>query len=894
MPKILSRQPRWLDHSTASRDFFLVNGKDKLTTEETTRDAPYRRIAQRGTEVFAVVGNELRWTDLGILKEAGEENGGRYGRPGEPNKQPVYQVLKTPAARPILQLSVSPSGDFIAVLTSHTCHVCLLPPREHLNFYDSQPVKLRSFHVGPTAHVLEQSPLVSAVWHPLSPAGNALVTVTKDACVRLWELDHNNRSTFNEPALAVDLKKLKNATSAREDLGASRYGTSNGFSPDQVEMQVASSCFGGQGREDEDGWSSMTLWVAMTEGNVYALCPFLPSQFWTPATLLPSLSTSVVSKKRVIEQDREVTELEKLVINQQSAWLTDLDEQDATIIEGATVMEVYSRPSNLSPIPRLQGPFEVTPEPEFGGITDIHVIAPKTNDESLFDDQEDLDWLGTEDGLSIGVICLATDTSKVHVCLNVEGVEAEWLPKRSRAQNLYEMDAVKDLLLFETLDFPRGDQTTSDAWPTFTPSPTDRYQLFSGQPTGVYSMSFRPWISGLESELADPGAAQEGVGFRLNILLESARTDVETMTSDFDRAYPDMSAAIAVLGEADVGYVLLTSAPEQPFAVVLEVPSATSHPFAPDSVAPESVFSPESRAAYRPADVLFQETALPAQLEAWRRESATGASGDVRGQIRFSPYTLQKITEAHRLLSSETHNLGIAAADLFRRCERMVSEMKAQVEKVKELSNRIDSVTGENEFPEQAEGSPELVRGGRGKIQNRIQARQDKTVQLRERVEGLRKKMRQLGGRELSAKERAFAEEVDRLEQSIPPARAAAPTSPTAIVKMENSEITTTTESQSDAGGDPAYSLAARFRAAQEVYARLMQQADDAQKQLQQAQGGAQEESASRPTTAGGSHAAAADYRQQKLAYVFDLLERETALVDAVGERLEKLQVAAR
>lgn len=773
------------------------------------------------------------------------------------------------------------------MLTSHTCHVCLLPPREHLNFPDSQPLKLRSFQVGPTAHVLEQSPIVSAVWHPLSPSGNGLVTVTKDACVRLWEIDHNNRGTFNEPALAVDLKKLKHATSAREDFGASRYGTNIGFSPDQIEMQVASSCFGGDGREDEDGWSSMTLWVAMTEGNVYALCPFLPSQFWAPATLLPSLSTSVVAKKRIIEQDRQASELEKLVVNQQSAWLADLDEQEATIIDGAQLMEIYSRPATLSPIPRLQGPFEVTPEPDFGGITDIHVIAPKINDESLFDDQEDFDLLGNDDGLSIGVICLATDTSKVHVCLNVEGVEAEWLPKRARLQSLHEMDAAKDLLLFETVDFAKNGQTNSDAWPTFTASPTDRYHLFSTQPSGIYNMSFRPWISGIESELTTPGSGNEGVAFRLDLLVDAAKTDVETMTAEFERKHLDISAAVAVLGEADVGYVILTSSSTQPFAAVLDLPTTAVNPFAPDSIPADSFFAPESRAPYQPAEVFFHESALPSQLEVWRRESATGASGDIKGPVRFSPYTLQKVTEAHRVLSSETHNLGLAAADLFRRCERMVSEMKAQVEKVKELSNRIDSVTGENEFPEQAEGAPELVRGGKSKIENRIQARKDKTVELKERVEGLRRKMRGLGGKELSAKERAFAEEVAKLEQSIsPPANA--PTSPTTLLKLEDSHITTTTESQSDAGD--AETLAARFREVQEVYKELIEQANQAQKQLD-SQAGSKEEG-SRPSTAGG--ASHADYRQQKLSQVFALLERETALVDAVSERLEKLQVATR
>jgi nucleoporin NUP82 len=34
---------------------------------------PYRLLARRGTEVFVVVGNQIRWTDLRMLKNDWEE-----------------------------------------------------------------------------------------------------------------------------------------------------------------------------------------------------------------------------------------------------------------------------------------------------------------------------------------------------------------------------------------------------------------------------------------------------------------------------------------------------------------------------------------------------------------------------------------------------------------------------------------------------------------------------------------------------------------------------------------------------------------------------------------------------------------------------------------------------
>jgi nucleoporin NUP82 len=99
MPKILSRQPRWLDHDSPAFDFFQPVDKSKsLENRDEPRHAPSRKVAQRGSEIFAVVGNELRWSDLGVLKEAGEGNG-RNGQQHQRNEQPAYKVSESVLSR---------------------------------------------------------------------------------------------------------------------------------------------------------------------------------------------------------------------------------------------------------------------------------------------------------------------------------------------------------------------------------------------------------------------------------------------------------------------------------------------------------------------------------------------------------------------------------------------------------------------------------------------------------------------------------------------------------------------------------------------------------------------------------------------------------------------------
>src|SRR6187551_841589 len=90
------------------------------------------------------------------------------------------QTIKTPVADDIRQLVMSPMSDYMAVLTAHTVHICLLPDSSHLTAKDTSPLKPRYFTLGPTTHVTSRSPVVSAVWHPLGVNGSSLVTVTKD------------------------------------------------------------------------------------------------------------------------------------------------------------------------------------------------------------------------------------------------------------------------------------------------------------------------------------------------------------------------------------------------------------------------------------------------------------------------------------------------------------------------------------------------------------------------------------------------------------------------------------------------------------------------------------------------------------------------------------------
>lgn len=261
-----------------------------------------------------------------------------------------------------------------------------------------------------------------------------MATVTADACVRLWEFNRDNKWSSDSPTLAIDLRKLAMGSSEDENFAPDRMGKSRRFSVDNVGLEVASACFGGTGADNESGWSAMTMWIAMKGGDVYALCPLLPSKWQPSTTLIPSLSTTAVGK--VASEQGSSDSEEGRQARDQLDWIRDLDAQEPTLLdpENENSPGIYSRPSHPGPVPRLQGPFQILSEDadEELELSDIHVIAAKLDEEdfvSSSDSDSEADSMD-ENGTSAAVIALITRNGRIYVCLDLDGVEGQWLPRK--------------------------------------------------------------------------------------------------------------------------------------------------------------------------------------------------------------------------------------------------------------------------------------------------------------------------------------------------------------------------------------------------------------------------------------------------------------------------------
>ena len=275
----------------------------------------------------------------------------------------------------------------------------------------------------------------------------------------------------------------------------------------------------------------------------------------------------------------------------------------------------------------------------------------------------------------------------------------------------------------------------------------------------MYFFSFAPWLRNLESELQSSSSA--GHEFRLNVLTKSSRTLHETILSSTNGGDSNIVIpACIVLQDSDLGYFLLTVAGMQPLTVTFDFPASELIPAdqedfdndaTPDT---NNLLLGPARSAYQPPATLWAESSLSTFLDTHVSSRHKKA---LKEEIRLSLLTLDLITEAHRILSAETHQLGVAAADLFRRCERLQDEFRDQIRRANDVAISIERVTSAG--PDEDESVDEVL------IERLERARVNQEG-LRKRHDLLRKKIMRNEARDLSEKEKVWVNEIREVAQS--------------------------------------------------------------------------------------------------------------------------------
>ena len=233
--------------------------------------------------------------------------------------------------------------------------------------------------------------------------------------------------------------------------------------------------------------------------------------------------------------------------------------------------------------------------------------------------------------------------------------------------------------------------------------------------------------------------------------------------------------------------------------------------------------------------------------------------------LRLSPACLDVVTVAHRAFSQQTSTIEKAAAELFRRCLRLQEELVDQVKAMADLAMQVKEMNSRASDGTYGDGTNTST-----SHQERIEAARVKQDTLVKRYEAIRRKagQGQQKNQELSSGERVWIEDINSLadrigETSSPP----------------SDDITT---------------LSARTERAKTLHSELLA-ATKSIKSTTAAKSDADQSSlsssASRLSRSGPTFGVSR-FQREKMQEVMNMVERESAIIEAVEIRLSKLKLS--
>lgn len=624
----------------------------------------------------------------------------------------------------------------------------------------------------------------------------------------------------------------------------------------------------------------------MREGDVYALSPFLPSKWTAPRSLIERLTASV----SCISSSSCETNHSQRTRNQLRMWLSDITSQQAQFTTEELLSDIYTlqRPLRPNPISKLQGPFATSPDmDDMFEVTDLYAIASAENEDAAMSEDGEIE---DEDlgPASASLLCLSTSDCKIHILASIGTVEGRWLPARKLHSD--EVDEEVELLLVESLTLG---EAADGVFPSFTADTQSQHSVFVTHSAGVSHLDLSSWTTKLSDELVSDDEA--GLAFRVDTLLDTASTTISQPITFSTPASSYSSIACIALTDSDLGFFVLTTNSNQPYAATLDESLSTTFgglsisgleptlllEYNPSELDTSMDTIPDVRATYQPPQVLYASSGLPSFLETHVHPRIQRTLAD---ELRLSPAVLQLMLDAHRVLSSETHRLGLAVAELFRRCERLQEEFREQLRRVRECRDRIDTVVEEGaDDYKNMHGEPAEADGGaREGVEMRLQKVRERQAALDERHAEIRRKIARAGGRPISEKEDQWLTEIRVMERMIGGKELDTPTS-------DEDQDTTKEDDDMPVSGDNDALPHARFDQVRDLQKQLVEQAQDVERnaspEAEQEDFTASTSSLRSSIRGGGS----AQRRREAQAEIEMLLERQTALLEATREKIGRL-----
>ncbi|KAI5787024.1 hypothetical protein DFH27DRAFT_574870 [Peziza echinospora] len=754
MVTVTDKPISWLSKETPGYSLFADPPKQlpfpKYVLSSTTPEdghvaTPQRRIATRGTEIFLASGPEVRCADLRDLKARHEDGKGKSVARTESGADKGYKILNIPELDfNIHQLEISPDGNYLAIIGERQVGICMLPAPGFARL-GTEKLRANYHHVGRAFYAENSERIVRALWHPLGVDGASLVILTSDAYIRVFDFTMHLAHTIEQPNQTFDLSALS---------GRDRQKSS--FTPDPESFEPSSFCFG----TGEQGWRPFTLYILMRGGDIYALSPIVPSRWKASADYLNNLALEISTNLEALTDVADATMNDKLVLRQQTKWVNEVMEQQATISAsnqisfnngGRKQQDWYTRPESVGPTPVLQGPFLLNPAPEETSSEEVYAC--------------DIMHITSE---PVAILATVWSSGNVDVCLEFESVAAKWVGKKQRHRQMEkESHQMPVIACFETvlLNIPLPPDPARQSWPVFSENPLVAETIFVAHHGGVDAVDMSEWLRVLKVVL-DQEEDENFIGKLLERSQGSAVTKVVNSGTNLP-ALPHPIIGCAVLQDSYVGYVLIATSPTMVYYADFDLPleSQEQEETLQEQTGTMQLEVRRTQAQNLPGYVAsivqplydpFQFLSDPPNLAHFLNQQRQTKPQLMRNQICYNAESLEILRQAREQVKREYERLMTTAEALCTRAQLQSVEYKRQVGKVDELNARAQKVQ-----------NADLA----GRLQKSLQVQKDLTG----RADALIRKLvvhglgigGEAGSVELSEREQEWITEVKKVKQKV-------------------------------------------------------------------------------------------------------------------------------
>ncbi|KAI9513186.1 hypothetical protein F5148DRAFT_1273147 [Russula earlei] len=624
-------------------------------------------MALKDTDLIVAIGKELRVTSLGDTK---------LGR-GTPKS---YKVLHTPNIQfDISQLSLNPTRKLLAVVGTFQVAVVVLPRPGFMRLVpptiDCKSIQVgQYFHASPTS-----APIAKVEWHPWGEAGSTLMVMTVDGKLREYDISVDAEEPLQVISFVPDRRRSSKAFNAI----------------DSAEREVASFTLG-KGKAD---WGPLTIYAVMKNGDLYAVCPYMPKNASIPSSYIHALECFVAAKQEYLSQNPS-SESQSLstTYSYQHKYISALLKQlpPGTVFPAASRSVLLHPPTTMQTPPLRQGPFLLQPAPltldgsEEGDVTDIVYLAFDKDDET--DDDGETERLG--------VVLIAAQDGKIDVCLDVDKVEARWETRESSNAELPMLAVYEtiDLGLIDTLSttHPSSLHLLEANSPIFLPDPIHGDTIYVYHGFGVHAILLFKMLHTLSNALHSIASGAEGA--LLAALRSPVSAEVQPIVTTFSVERRASNPVISVIVPNDVYlnysiYVLTSSMRVVSFPLNIR-PGFSSKDDHKSSVPDDRLLLPaEGPPAY---------TSLLG-TKAWDPPTGLSSTGlpvtprlatPETKEFSVTPTTLRSFSRKVDEIVTRIHGVETAYNQTNARIELQNEELKRQVKKVDEICTRLDDLRG--------------------------------------------------------------------------------------------------------------------------------------------------------------------------------------------------------